>query len=89
MISATRSDVKLKLEVDGFNWDQCANVYRRAAVVLGNNALCAGGAGMSCSFYDFSSKGVVCKLVYLIFLFCILIFSWQRVRIAAVAIQVN
>lgn len=41
--SASRSEVKLKLEVNGFNLEQCAGVYRRASISLGTNILCAGG----------------------------------------------
>lgn len=41
--TASRSEVKLKLEVNGFNLNQCSNVYRRASITLGTNVLCAGG----------------------------------------------
>lgn len=42
--NGTSSDVKLKLEILGFNWNQCNSVYqRKASVSLISNQLCAGG----------------------------------------------
>lgn len=38
------SDVKLKLEMSGFNWDQCNSIYQQIThVPLGSSQLCAGG----------------------------------------------
>lgn len=42
--AASRSDVKLKLEIDGFNFNRCNNVYRTAAqITLNPKQICAGG----------------------------------------------
>lgn len=41
--SASRSDVKLKLDVNGFNFDQCSNIYEKSSIKLSNKQLCAGG----------------------------------------------
>lgn len=39
-----QSDFKLKLEVKGFNLDECSNVYlERNFFKLGKDVLCAGG----------------------------------------------
>lgn len=40
---ASRSDVKLKLEIEGFNLNRCNNVYRLAGISLNNGQICAGG----------------------------------------------
>lgn len=39
----TQSDVLLKVQIHGFNWEQCLNIYQRAATNLSNKQLCAGG----------------------------------------------
>lgn len=42
--SASRSAVKLKLELNGFNFNQCAGIYRPFGINLTNGTqLCAGG----------------------------------------------
>lgn len=42
--SASRSDVKMKLEMTGFNLNECANIYRTLGYFLTNGKqLCAGG----------------------------------------------
>lgn len=43
MIVASKSDVKLKVEVDGFNFDKCKNLYRVTKIDLIQSQLCAGG----------------------------------------------
>lgn len=40
---ASRSDIKLKLEVNGFNLNRCGQVYRAAGITLNPKQLCAGG----------------------------------------------
>lgn len=49
--SASRSAVKLKLDVNGFNLERCSNVYRSVSIELSNTTLCAGGedSADSCS----------------------------------------
>lgn len=42
-IAASRSDVKLKLEVNGFNLNRCNNVYKVVSLSLTTKHLCAGG----------------------------------------------
>lgn len=38
------SDVKLKVEVDGFNWDRCNELYKQSTGIrLIQSQLCAGG----------------------------------------------
>lgn len=41
--AASRSEVKLKLEMDGFNLNRCSSVYNLAGVSLNQKQLCAGG----------------------------------------------
>lgn len=41
-LSASRSEVKLKLEISGFNLEQCATIYSRSAT-LNPKQMCAGG----------------------------------------------
>lgn len=41
--SGTQSQIKLKVEVNGFNLDQCSNVYRNFSINLSDEHLCAGG----------------------------------------------
>lgn len=42
--TASRSDVKLQVEVNGFNWNECVKIYRNAGITLNNKQmLCAGG----------------------------------------------
>lgn len=42
--NGTSSDVKLKLDIVGFNWNQCNQVYmKKASISLIANQLCAGG----------------------------------------------
>lgn len=44
MISASRSDVKQKLDVFGFNLNECKNIYRTTGTTLSDDKqLCAGG----------------------------------------------
>lgn len=43
--SGTRSHIKLKLEVHGFNLEECAIAYQKIGVTLTNGTLCAGGEG--------------------------------------------
>lgn len=40
---ASRSEIKLKLEVNGFNLNRCGQVYRAAGITLNPKQLCAGG----------------------------------------------
>lgn len=35
--------MKLKVEVRGYNFDECAGIYRRQSINLSNAQLCAGG----------------------------------------------
>lgn len=42
---ATRSEAKLKAEINGVNLDECKNAYRTMALTLGSGVLCAGGPG--------------------------------------------
>ncbi|XP_031632048.1 serine protease easter-like isoform X2 [Contarinia nasturtii] len=39
----SKSDVKLKVEVDGFNWNRCNKLYRITGISLIQSQLCAGG----------------------------------------------
>lgn len=44
--NTTSSDVKLKLSMEGFNWNQCKRIYRTRFAKpsdLGDKELCAGG----------------------------------------------
>lgn len=42
--NGTYNDVKIKLDLPGFNWEQCNRVYQREFQgSLGPNELCAGG----------------------------------------------
>lgn len=41
--SGRQSDVKMKLEMNGFNLNQCDDIYRRIQLTLSKNQLCAGG----------------------------------------------
>lgn len=75
--SASRSDVKLKLEVNGFNLGQCTNVYRRASISLGQNVLCAGGeegkdscSGDSGDLIDFQFDYGYSNSIFIIFIDC-------------------
>lgn len=43
LFSASRSDIKLKLEVNGYNLDECSEVYRNHKIRLNSKHLCAGG----------------------------------------------
>lgn len=44
LFAASRSDVKLKLEVNGINLDRCDDIYQRyLGVKLTSKQLCAGG----------------------------------------------
>lgn len=58
--AASRSEVKLKLEVNGFNLNRCNNAYRVASITLNSKQMCAGGeegkdscSGDSGNFYGF------------------------------------
>lgn len=63
--TASNSNIKLKVEIDGVPLDQCNNVYRIQNVVLTPKQLCAGGvpgkdscryyfcAFIFCELYDF------------------------------------
>lgn len=42
-LAGSRSDVKLQLKVNGFNLNQCNNVYKRLSHSLTTKHLCAGG----------------------------------------------
>lgn len=41
--TASKSDVKLKVELKGAAWEQCSNLYRSHRVILTQNQICAGG----------------------------------------------
>lgn len=41
--SGTQSQIKLKVEVNGFSLDQCSNIYRQFSINLSDEHLCAGG----------------------------------------------
>lgn len=41
--SGRQSDVKMKLEMNGYNLNQCDNIYKRIQLTLSKNQLCAGG----------------------------------------------
>lgn len=41
--AASQSDVKLKVEVRGFNLEQCTNIYQKGKITLSSKVLCAGG----------------------------------------------
>lgn len=44
--SGTRSQVKLKLDVNGFNMNECTKIYQKMGVTLTNSMqICAGGDG--------------------------------------------
>lgn len=43
LYTASRSDVKLKLEVQGFNLNDCAEVYKNDGYIVTEKHLCAGG----------------------------------------------
>lgn len=43
LFAASRSDIKKKLEVSGFNLNRCGQVYRLAGITLNPKQLCAGG----------------------------------------------
>lgn len=40
---ASKSEIKLKVEVDGFNFDRCSELYRVTGLKLIPTQLCAGG----------------------------------------------
>ncbi|XP_031619952.1 uncharacterized protein LOC116338681 [Contarinia nasturtii] len=41
--NASRSEIKMKLEMKGFNLNRCNNVYKLAGITLADHQLCAGG----------------------------------------------
>lgn len=41
--TASQSQVKLKVQVSGFNLEQCTDIYQRSAINLSARVLCAGG----------------------------------------------
>lgn len=43
IFTGAKSDVKLKVEVDGFNWNRCTKLYRVTGISLIESQLCAGG----------------------------------------------
>lgn len=45
LLIASQSEVKLKVEVDGFDFGECDNIYQRTGIKLSNKQLCAGGVG--------------------------------------------
>lgn len=59
MFAGTSSNVKLQLQVDGFNWDQCSSVYQSSAdVTLIREQLCAGGEARKDSCNGDSGKSI-------------------------------
>lgn len=42
-LTASQSDIKLKVQVNGFNLEECTNMYQKAAINLSPKVLCAGG----------------------------------------------
>lgn len=40
---ASQSDVKLQVQVNGFNLERCSKIYQKGGINLSQKVLCAGG----------------------------------------------
>lgn len=57
--SGTRSQVKLKLDVKGFNLNECTKIYHKMGINLTNGMqICAGGEGGKDSCNGDSGKSI-------------------------------
>lgn len=69
-VIGSKSEVKLKVEVDGFNWERCNELYEKTTGIhLIQSQLCAGGKDGKIMFDSFSSINVCFIIICFINIF--------------------